>query len=159
GLRLHLGVNGDEVIARRLERGISLSDPFLHRRFRFFEIGQPLLDLRIELAEALRLPGDARLGDRWGDVGAEAAGVNVRRWFVCSRLWLLAFRLPPVLSDRGTGKEDGDNTDYHARAKCSPALRQRRRWHLSASRMGAILDCAACARLTSVSSNRCLSRH
>ena len=146
GLRLHLGVNGDKVVACRLEHRVALRHPFLHRRFRFFEIGEPLLDLRVELAELFRLPGDARLGDRWGGVGAEAAGLDIRRFvrsgfiwrFVRSGFWLFLLGRPPILSEGWTGKENGGDAQRHARATRSSrqALRQRRRGHVSASRMG-----------------------
>jgi hypothetical protein len=78
-LRLHPGVNGDKIVACRLEHGVALGDPFLHRGLGFLEIGKPLLDLSVEFAEASRLPGDARLCDRRRDVAAEAAGVRFRR--------------------------------------------------------------------------------
>src|SRR6185312_15706188 len=144
-------IDGDEIVARRLQRGVALCDPFLDRRLRFFEIGEPLLDLRVEVAEAFRLPGDARFRDRGGDVGAEAAGFAVRR-LAGGCLWLFLLGRSPVLGDRGAGDETGGDAERKRRAKRSgcPALRQRRSWHCPPSGMGAILGHAACAGLDSL---------
>jgi len=119
-----------------------------------------LLDLRVELVELSRLPGDARLGDRRRGVGAEAAGLDIQRFvdsgflgrFVRGGFWLLLIERPSVLSERGVSEKNGGDAKRHACATRSSrqALRNSSRWHLSASRIAAILDRAACARLTRV---------